>query len=313
MSDTLSTIDRTPALAFSGVRFRYGDRIALDDVSFDVAPGTLHVLLGPNGSGKTTLFRLVSTLVEPQEGILTVAGADVRARPDAVRGALGVVFQSPALDDELTVEENLRVAGALYGLTGAELRGRIGGLLAALDLTDRTRACVSTLSGGLRRRVDLARGLLHRPRVLLLDEPTTALDPVARHTFWALLDRLRTAEGLTVLMATHLLEEADRADAVTLLHAGRVVAHGAPAALTEALGDAALWVETEAPDETAAFLHERGATVRAHGRLLHVSAPEAPALLTALYDREALRIESATLRRPSLADVFLVHTGQRLA
>ncbi|PSQ72158.1 MAG: ABC transporter ATP-binding protein, partial [Bacteroidetes bacterium QH_1_64_81] len=237
----------TPAVDIQGVTHRYGTHLALQDVTLQVAPGALYGLLGPNGSGKTTLFRILSTLLPPSEGRAQVFGLDTAQEPDAVRQRIGAVFQDEALDDTLTVRENLRFQAALYGLHGAARRDRIDALLQRLDVTDRADDAAGDLSGGLRRRVDLARGLLHQPDLLLLDEPTSGLDPAARRTFWTAVHRLQEAEGTTLLLATHLMDEADRCDRVGILSDGALVTDGAPDALKDALGDETIWVETDAP------------------------------------------------------------------
>jgi ABC-2 type transport system ATP-binding protein len=298
------------AIDIQRVTHRYGDHVALRDVTLTVEPGTLFGLLGPNGGGKTTLFRILSTLLTPTEGLARVQHLDVTARPAAVRRQLGVVFQEPALDEGLTVAENLRYHGALYGLRGAALTDRLQHLADVFGVADRLGDRVQTLSGGLRRRTDLARGLLHRPEVLLLDEPTTGLDPAARHTFWQALARLRQAEGTTLLVATHLMDEAERCDEVGVLDRGRLVAHGTPATLKAALGGETLWLETD----DAPALRDRVAVqfdldARVIGQAVQISHPEAHDLLPALYDAFGPEIDSAMVRRPTLEDVFMVHAG----
>ena len=297
-----------PAVDIQGVTHRYGQHEALRSVTLDVPTGALYGLLGPNGSGKTTLFRILSTLMPPSEGDARVFGLDTTQRPEAVRNRLGVVFQDPALDEALTVRENLRFQASLYGLNGADRRDRIDELLARLDVADRVDDPVKALSGGLKRRVDLARGLLHRPDLLLLDEPTTGLDPGARRAFWTAIDRLREAEGTTLLLATHLMDEAERCDRVGILSDGALVADGTPAALKAELGDQTLWVETDDP----AALRDRidaqfGVPTRIVGSTVQVAPPNPPAFLASLYEALGDRIRSATIRTPTLDDVFMVH------
>lgn len=302
-----------PIVDIARVTHRYGDHVALRDVTLRVAEGALFGLLGPNGGGKTTLFRILSTLLPPTEGEARLFGFSTTGRPADVRRRLGVVFQQAALDDELTVVENLRFHGALYGLSGAPLQDRIAVLLRMFGLEDRARDRVKTLSGGLQRRADLARGLLHAPPVLLLDEPTTGLDPVARNAFWQALDRLRRRERTTILVATHLLEEAEACDAVGILDRGRLVAEGRPEALKRALGDETLWLETDDAETLGDRIQAQfGLGVRAIGTKVQISHPEAHTLLPSLYDAFGERIRSATVRRPTLEDVFLVHAGYRL-
>lgn len=298
------------AVDIQGVTHRYGKHRALRNVTLQVASGTLYGLLGPNGSGKTTLFRILSTLMPPSEGSARVFGLDTTQESDAVRQRIGAVFQDEALDDSLTVRENLRFQGALYGLHGAARRDRIEVLLERLDVADRADDPVADLSGGLRRRVDLARGLLHRPDLLLLDEPTSGLDPAARRTFWTAVHRLREAEGTTLLLATHLMDEAERCDRVGILSEGTLVADGAPSALKAELGDETLWLDTESPP----LLRDRieaqfGIPTRIVGATVQVAPSDPPAFLSALYEAMGDRIRRATIRTPTLEDVFMMHAG----
>jgi ABC-2 type transport system ATP-binding protein len=284
--------------------------VALTDVSLRVAPGALFGLLGPNGSGKTTLFRILSTLMPPSEGTAAVFGLDTTRDAEVVRQRLGVVFQDEALDENLTVRESLRFQAALYGLHGADRRERTDALLDRLDVADRADDFVSALSGGLRRRVDLARGLLHRPDLLLLDEPTTGLDPAARRAFWGAVEQLREAEGTTLLLATHLMDEAERCDRVGILSEGRLVADGAPDVLKADLGDETLWLETDAPTALRDRIDARfGVPTRIVGSMVQAAPPDPPAFLSALYEVLGDHIRSATLRTPTLEDVFMVHAG----
>lgn len=300
-----------PALHIDDLTHRYGEVVALRAVSLQVEAGTLTGLLGPNGSGKTTLFRVLATLMAPGAGRALVYGHDTTSEAGAVRRRLGVVFQEPALDGALTVRENLRVFAALYGLPAAEGRARIVTLLDQFDLSDRAGDYVRTLSGGLRRRADLARGLLHRPQVLLLDEPTVGLDPVARKLLWQHLDRLRR-QGTTLLVATHLMEEAERCDRVAILERGRLVAYDTPDALKEALGRETLWLKTRSPQDVRRRIEaEYGLEARVLGEAVQVSHPDAPTLLASLYEGLSDRIDSATVRRPTLDDVFTLHAGYR--
>ncbi len=299
-----------PAVHIRGVTHRYGSHVALQDVALQVTPGALYGLLGPNGSGKTTLFRLLSTLMPPSEGDVGVFGLDPTVEPGAVRRRLGVVFQEEALDANLTVRENLRFQASLYGLHGADRRERIDALLARLDVADRATDLVADLSGGLRRRVDLARGLLHRPDLLLLDEPTTGLDPAARRAFWAAIGRLRETEGTTLLLATHLMDEADRCDRVGILSDGRLVADGPPDVLKAELGDETLWLETDDPTGLRDRIDAQfGVSTRIVGSMVQAAPSDPPAFFSRLYEALGDRIRSATLRTPTLEDVFMVHAG----
>lgn len=301
-----------PAVAIEGLSHRYGDHDALRDVTLQIPEGALYGLLGPNGSGKTTLFRIVSTLMPPSEGVARVFGFNTSEHPADVRGTLGSVFQDYALDENLTVRENLRFQGALYGLSGSALHERIDHLLRLFDITDRSSDRVDTLSGGLQRRVDLARGLLHRPQLLLLDEPTTGLDPMARRTFWQAIQRLREDEGTTLLVATHLMEEAERCDSVAILAEGELVADGTPRALKDDLGGEMLWLETDTPDELCDRIRTQFAVdANTVGESVQITHDDAPQLLSSLYDALGDSIRSATVRQPTLEDVFVVRTGLR--
>lgn len=301
-----------PAVQLSAVTHRYGAHTALRDVSMTIEPGAMVGLLGPNGSGKTTLFRILTTLMPPSEGTARIFGHDVTTEPAAVRQRIGTVFQDPALDEALTVRENLRFQGAFYGLYGTALHTRIDAVLARLGVAGRADDKVETLSGGLQRRADLARGLLHRPDLLLLDEPTTGLDPAARRAFWTALDALRADEGTTLLITTHLMDEAEPCDAVTILDEGGVVAQGPPAALKAELGDETLWIETPAPEALRDRIEAQfGVTPRIVSGALQISHPNSPKLLAALYEALGDHIASATVRAPTLDDVFMVRTGHR--
>jgi len=302
----------TAAVEVMDLRRRFGTREALAGASFTVTRGEFFGLLGPNGGGKSTLFRILATLLPPDSGTARVLGQDVTRAPDAVRRRLGVVFQHPSVDGKLTVEENLRHHGRLYGLRGPELAGRIDALLLRLGLAERARDLVERLSGGLRRRVELAKGLLPRPALLLLDEPSTGLDPAARRDFLAELRALRDAEGVTVVLTTHHMEEAERCDRVAILDRGRVVALGAPDTLKASVGGDVLVVET--PDAEAlrdavrARLGVVGTPVDGTLRLEHARAHE---LVRELVEAFPDAVRSLTYGKPTLEDVFVQATGRR--
>jgi ABC-2 type transport system ATP-binding protein len=220
------------AIEVDGLGKRFGDFTAVHGISFRVAAGEIFGLLGPNGAGKSTLIRMLTTLVPPSHGTARVGGCDVARDPDGVRRAIGVIPQNMTSDLELSVEENLLIFAKLHGVPRARRDATIAGLLAAVDLTDRASAQVRSLSGGLRRRVEIARGLVHQPRILFLDEPTTGLDPVSRAAVWTMLRRLRARQDLTVLLTTHYLDEADQlCDRIAIVDSGRLVALDTPAAL----------------------------------------------------------------------------------
>src|SRR5688500_9993474 len=225
-----------PIVEINDLRHAYGDRVALDGVSLSVGAGEIFALLGPNGSGKTTIFRILSTLVPAPLGKVRVSGYDPATERDAVRRNIGVVFQSPSLDKQLTAAENLTHQGHLYGLAGPDLRRRVDEALAAVGMSDRAGERADRLSGGVRRRGGIARGLRHRPRVLLMDEPSTGLDPAARLDLWDHLRRVSNGAGVTVLLTTHILEEADTATRVAVLQNGGLLACDTPASLKERIG-----------------------------------------------------------------------------
>jgi ABC-2 type transport system ATP-binding protein len=302
-----------PAIVVDSVVHRYGDREALRGVSFSVTAGEVFGLLGPNGGGKTTLFRVLSTLIRATAGTVSIEGDSVREQPGAVRRHLGVVFQTPALDDRLTVRENLKHHGHLHGLAGRALAGRTVEVLEALALGDRTHDRVSTLSGGLKRRVEIAKALLSRPRILLLDEPSTGLDPGARRELWDTLGGLRQQTGATIALTTHLMEEAAGCDRVGILHEGRLVALGTPADLTATVGGDVLWISAQSDaEDLAACIRARFDTAvdLVEGRI-RLERPRGHEFLTDVIEAFPGRIAAVTLSRPTLEDVFVHHTGTR--
>src|SRR5215813_9555798 len=223
---------------------RYAGRPALNGVSFDVQPAELFGLLGPNGSGKTTLFRILSTLMVPVGGRAVIMGYDTAREPNQVRRHIGVVFQAQSIDVKLTAAENLYHQGHLYGLHGSALKMRVNEMLERVALANRAGDKAETFSGGMQRRLELAKGLLHHPSVLLLDEPTTGLDPGARRDLWQYLQILRDEERVSVIVTTHLMEEADRCDRLAILNEGKLVALGTPAELKQEIGGDVIWLET---------------------------------------------------------------------
>lgn len=301
-----------PAIEVIGLSHSYRIRPALCDVSLTVQRGEIFAFLGPNGGGKTTLFRILSTLISPQMGDARVLGYDLRRDTQRVRERIGVVFQSPSLDKKLTVVENIRHQAALYGLRGSELRSREEELLRQLGLSDRRGERTETLSGGLRRRVELAKGMIHQPDLLLLDEPSTGLDPGARSDLWDYLHRVRDEFHVTVVLTTHLLDEADKADRIAILNAGSLVALDTPDALRATIGGDAITIRTAVPDQLTAEIRARfgvpAAVVDGHVRLEQADGHQWIARLVEAFPQ---RIESITLGKPSLEDVFIAKTGHR--
>ena len=301
------------ALEASGVRFRYGDREALRGVTFSVHPGEIFALLGPNGGGKTTFFKIAATLLTAAAGSVRVFGSDPAVDPGAVRRKIGVVFQSPALDPFLTLEENLLHQGHLYGLSGSALRTRMTAALAGVGLVERRKDLVRTLSGGMQRRVEIAKSLLHTPDLLLLDEPTTGLDPGARRDVWDRLRTLRARVHTTVVLTTHLMEEAAACDRVAIVHEGQVVAIGTPDALIAEVGGDVIMVTTADPDGLAARIAQRFrlAADVIDGRV-HIERPRAHEFIAELVEAFPGEIDSVSFGKPTLEDVFMHHTGRRL-
>ncbi|KAA0253651.1 MAG: ATP-binding cassette domain-containing protein [Acidobacteria bacterium] len=306
----------SPAVVVEDLSRRFGERLALQSVDFAVGPGEVFALLGPNGGGKTTLFRILATLLPPSSGAFRVLGLDPGRDRREVRRLLGVVFQSPALDRSLTVRENLDFQGALFGMPRSLSRERGEGLLSRLGLLERAGERVATLSGGLARRVEIAKALLPRPPVLLLDEPSTGLDPLARRELRRLLSDLVRENGTTVLLTTHLFEEADAADRIGILDRGRLVATGAPADLKAAVGGDVVTVATGGPEEAAALAREvvarfgdSAGAVSPLGATVRVERPDGHAFVPPLVQAFPGRFASVTLSAPSLEDVFVDCTG----
>jgi ABC-2 type transport system ATP-binding protein len=300
-----------------------GGVTALAGISFDVTAGTVFGLLGPNGAGKSSTVKILTTLTRADSGTATVAGIDVARHPDRVRRSIGCIFQKVAVDPEATALENLQLQGRLYGLGGAALNRRAAELLERFGLEPVARRIVRTFSGGMQRKLDVAMGLVHRPAVLFLDEPTTGLDPQARAEMWAEVSRLAGEEGLTVLLTTHYLEEADRlADRLAIVDRGTVVARGTPEELKSELRGDAIVVElgSAASDrDVKSMLDRLNGTLRdltVDGRTLRArvdsGAAAVPAVLAAL-DAGGIPVASATVARPSLDDVYLRYAGRSFA
>ena len=289
---------------------RYGERVALSKVSFAVEKGEVFGLLGPNGGGKSTLFRILSTMMVPTDGAAVIAGHDVTREPAAVRKHVGVVFQTQSLDKALTVEENLRAQGHLHGLSGTELRKRMEHAMEQLGLGDRRKDLVETLSGGLRRRVEIAKALLHRPQVLLMDEASTGLDPAARRDLSNHVDRLRREEGVTILLTTHILEEADRCDRLVLLHQGRIVAAGTPAALCSRIGGDVVVLESGDTGALAAGIESRfGLRPSVRDGEVRVEIENGHRFIAEVVEAFPGAVHSVGLHKPTLEDVFVRETG----
>jgi ABC-2 type transport system ATP-binding protein len=302
-------------IALVNLSHNYGSRLALDHLSFDVRQAEIFGLLGPNGSGKTTLFRILSTLMVPTGGNAWIQAFDAAREPNKVRQQIGIVFQARSLDIKLTVAENLKHQGHLYGLKGAHLKHRINEVLARVGLVDRAKDSVETLSGGMQRRVELAKGLIHSPSILLLDEPSTGLDPGARRDVWQYLRMLRDEEGVTVLVTTHLMEEAEHCDRLAILNEGRLVALGSPAELKSAIGGDVVTFETASEADAEALAGKIAnrfiVSPAVLGTTVRLEREQGHKFVTDVVEAFPGIVEGISVAKPSLEDVFIQRTGHR--
>jgi ABC-2 type transport system ATP-binding protein len=299
-------------IAIRDLVHRYQDRTALNGVSFEVHPAELFGLLGPNGSGKTTLFRILSTLMVPTSGSAMIAGFDAVRQSGALRRHIGVVFQAQSVDLKLTAYENLWHQGHLYGLRGPDLKKRIIEILTRVGLLDRCNDRVETFSGGMQRRIELAKGLLHHPEVLLLDEPTTGLDPGARHDLWQYLQILRDQERVSIIVTTHLMEEAERCDRLAILNEGNLVALGTPEALTREIGGDVILLEARDPQSLADRIRNKfqvDATVM--DNQVRIEIENGHRFVPDVVEAFPGEIQSLSVSKPTLEDVFIHRTGHR--
>lgn len=294
------------------LRHSYGERKALDGVSFEVFPAEVFGLLGPNGSGKTTMFRILSTLMLPASGRAVVMGFDAATDPGGLRKQIGVVFQAPSIDVKLSAAENLKHVGHLYGLRGQVLQSRIQETLSRVGLLDRANDYAETFSGGMQRRLELAKGLLHHPSVLLLDEPTTGLDPGARRDLWQYLATLRDQEHVTVIVTTHLMEEAERCDRLAILSEGHLVALGTPSELKREIGGDVILLETVHPEALAERIKSRyGVDVTVLDGKVRLEREQGHRFVTDVVEAIPGEIDAITVAKPTLEDVFIHRTGHR--
>jgi ABC-2 type transport system ATP-binding protein len=305
-------MSNSPAVDISHLAYRYGEHEAIRDLTLSIAEREIFAVLGPNGSGKTTLFRVLSTLIPIQQGDVQILGHELRREAAAIRAHIGIVFQSPSIDKKLTVLENVIYHGRLYGLNGRELHSRADEMLTRLGLSDRRREIVEKLSGGLRRRVELATGMLHRPRLLLLDEPSTGLDPGARSDLWQYLEQVRDNDGVTIVVTTHLLDEAQRANRIAIMHKGQLAALDTPVALQAAVGGDAITIRTkDAAALSAAIGQQFNVTAMVLDSTVRLEQPNGHEWIPRLVEAFPDRIESITLGKPTLEDVFIHFTGHR--
>ncbi|HLM86955.1 MAG TPA: ATP-binding cassette domain-containing protein [Solirubrobacteraceae bacterium] len=320
MASTL-TADAGPEIALSPARNvievrdltrRFGEFTAVDGISFDVREGEVFAFLGPNGAGKSTTINMLCTLAQPSAGQVMVAGFDVAKRPKAVRRNIGLVFQDQTLDDRLTAQENLRFHAVLYRVPGREVDERIARVLELVDLSDRRYDLVSEFSGGMARRLEIARALMHVPRVLFLDEPTIGLDPQTRALMWEDVLRLREESGVTVFLTTHYMDEAEYADRIAIIDHGKIVALDTPHALKAEIG--ADTVDLGTTDDAAAIaaLRRAGYQVQDVSGGARVFVENGENAVSALIETAGVPVLNVHLHQPTLDDVFLHYTGREI-
>jgi ABC-2 type transport system ATP-binding protein len=308
------------AIEVIDIRKRFGDFTAVDGVSFAVQPGEVFGLLGPNGAGKSTLIRMLTTLLPPTSGIGRVGGFDVAKQADSVRRTIGVIPQAMTSDTELSVEENLIIFSKLYGVPRARRKQLIDELLAAVDLTEWRHKQVMYLSGGMRRRVEIARGLVHEPKIFFLDEPTTGLDPVSRVAVWEMIKKIKEERGLTVLLTTHYMDEADRlCDRIAIVDHGKLVALDSPLKLKASIPSQNA-IEVSFPtvpagwsDRLKALPHVQSVTNEDH--IFRIATSDGPATTMALVaatEAVGLAVQSLAVKSTTLDDVFVHYTGRDL-
>jgi ABC-2 type transport system ATP-binding protein len=303
----------TAAVAVRGLAKDYGELKAVKGVDFDISPGETFGFLGPNGAGKTTTIGMLCTLVRPTAGKATVAGYDVVRQREDVRRSIGLVFQDPTLDNYLTAEQNLRFHAELYGVPRSVVRARLSAVLELVGLADKRKTEVRTFSGGMKRRLEIARGLLHAPVVLFLDEPTIGLDPQTRRSIWEYIRSLKTTEGTTIFMTTHYMDEAEYCERIGIIDKGQIVAMGTPEELKASVGKDRVQILTDSPGRAIAELQQHfGIEAAVHeGNVTFPVAGGAefvPKLFTK-FSELGIPVRSVNVSRPSLDDVFLSYTG----
>src|SRR5436309_278076 len=301
------------AIATQQLVKRYGDIEAVRGIDLAVMPGEIFGFLGPNGAGKSTTISMLCTLLRPTSGRAEVAGFDVARDPDSVRTRIGLVFQDPALDEQLTARENLEFHAFLYDVPRAIRVQRISEVLGMVELADRANSKVMTFSGGMKRRLEIARGILHSPEVLFLDEPTRGLDPQTRRHIWDYLLELRHREGITIFMTTHYMDEAEYCDRIAIIDMGRIVALGTPDELKAGVGGDAITIATADNIVAAAEIgHRYNLTPAADNGTLRLEVSDGAAFVPRLVRELSMPVTAVTLRRPSLDDVFLKLTGRAI-
>jgi ABC-2 type transport system ATP-binding protein len=291
----------------------YGEIEAVRGIDLEVRAGEIFGFLGPNGAGKSTTINMLCTLVRPSAGSASVAGFDVDRHPDDVRASIGLVFQDPSLDGQLTARENLEFHAFIYGVPSSERSKRIDEVLAMVELSDRAGSIVMTFSGGMRRRLEIARGMLHTPEVLFLDEPTIGLDPQTRRHIWGYLRSLRETAGVTLFMTTHYMDEAEECDRIAVMDGGRIVALGTPDELKSMVGGDIVTIATGDNVKAATEIAERFSLEPMPDKdTLRIEVPDAAAFVPRLVRETTVPVTSVSFRRPSLDDVFLKLTGHAI-
>jgi ABC-2 type transport system ATP-binding protein len=303
---------RTAAVSVRGLEKRYGPVEAVRGIDLDVKPGEVFGFLGPNGAGKSTTIKMLCTLVAPTAGTAQVAGLDVIAQRTAVRRHIGLVFQETTLDEYLTAEQNLKFHAAIYGMPRRLVGPRVEAVLELVGLADRKTSAVRTYSGGMKRRLEIARGLLHSPRVLFLDEPTIGLDPDSRQVLWRYVDELRRQEDITVFLTTHYMDEAERCDRIAIINHGTIVALGTPAVLKAGVGDDRVRIVTSDNAASAKEIANKlGIEAAPDGEALLVTVPDGEGFIPKLF-AIGISVQSVSVSRPTLDDVFMAHAGRRM-
>jgi ABC-2 type transport system ATP-binding protein len=298
------------------LRKEFNGLVAVDDVSFSVNKGEIFGLLGPNGAGKTTIISILATILKPTSCDATVCGFDVCSNPNDIRRCIGIVFQDPSLDEKLTAHENLDFHARMYGMSSGERERKIKEVLMMVDLQDRAGSLVETFSGGMRRRLEIARGLMHHPKVLFLDEPTLGLDPQTRQAIWKHIVELKKRYGVTVILTTHYMEEADRlCDRIAIIDRGRIIALDTPGKLKESLGGDLIVLRGKGVQKLRARLEKIATKVKEFDSSISLSVSNAEKSLPnvmKIVDGEGVEIESIKMQKPTLDDVFLHYTGRSI-
>ena len=296
-----------------GLVKKYGELEAVAGIDLEVRGGEIFGFLGPNGAGKSTTISMLCTLLGPTAGVARVAGIDVVHDPAAVRQRIGLVFQDPSLDDQLTARENLEFHAFIYSVPATDRRRRIDEMLAMMQLTDRASSQVKTFSGGMKRRLEIARGMLHQPQILFLDEPTLGLDPQTRKSIWIHLNELRGNKGVTIFMTTHYMDEAEYCDRIAIIDHGKIVAVGTPDELKAMVGGDVVTITSNQPDVAAREITELLGVVPARDNgTLRMEVADGKAFVPRLVRELTAPVETVSLRRPSLDDVFLKLTGRAI-